>query len=246
MEPTAFERLLRKLPPETQAADALSLRDLGNDPNGPLYTLYAAVFSKMDRDHKEMLANHAAREELLLKQLARIAAASNQTICTEVGRLDRGKLWRRILVSRLADIVITLVLILVMVPMFMKHFAGRELAELQAIRAEQTAGITKILEKPEAFVAYSKFSNEAIGKANGTARMMAASAALLNLPDTNIAYKEGKLFITGSSRDIRTTTDDGGEITVSFSCTMPSIDADDTVESALRKATSGKLYHTPP
>lgn len=246
MEPTAFERLLRNLPPETQAAAALSLRDLGNDPNGPLYTLYAAVLCKMDRDHKELLANHAAHEKQLLKQFANTAAANHQTICTEVGRLDRGKLWRRILVSRLADIVITLALILVMVPMVMKHFAGRELAELQAMRAEQEAGIAKILEKPAAFVAYSKFSNEAIGKANGTARMMAACAALLNLPDTKIAYRQGKLFITGSSRDIKSSTNDGGAITVSFDCTMPSIDADDTIDAALQRATSGKLYHTPP
>ena len=133
-----------------------------------------------------------------------------------------------------------------MVPMVMKHFAGRELAVLQAMRAEQTAGITKILEKPEAFVAYSKFSSEAIAKANGTARMMAAGAALLNLPKTNIAYKNGTLLITGSSRDIKTSTDGGGGTTVSFSCTMPSIDADDTIDAALKRATSGKLYHTPP
>jgi hypothetical protein len=245
MEPTAFERLLRKLPPETQAADALSLRNLGNDPNGPIYTLYAAVFSKMDRDHKEQLANHAAREKLLLKQLANAAAASQQTICTEVGRLDQDRLWRRILVSRLADIVITLVLILIMVPMVMKHLAGRELAELQAMRAEQTFGITKILEKPEAFVAYSKFSSQAISKANSTARMMGAIASLLNLPDTRIEFKDNQLLIAGPG--LQAEKNSRGETLLRITRVIPELgDDDESIEGALKKAQSGKLYHTPP
>ena len=110
MDPSAFDRLIAMLPPERRAAAAVSLVGMSDDPDGPIATLYSEIFEHLERVRWDQRADHETREKQLLEQLEKARMANQETIRTEVSRLDQGKFWHRMLVSRLASAAIWLVL----------------------------------------------------------------------------------------------------------------------------------------
>ena len=249
---SAFARLIQQLSPERRAAAIRVLADLDNDDNGAIFLLYSELFSKIDRDNQTQMVGLATREKLLLEQLAKTAAASQQTIRTEVGRLHQKALWKRILINRLSEIVIALALVVTLVvyatPRVMQHLIDREVAELttmraevQEMRAEQTALIKKIVDNPSAFVAHAKFSGQAYEKGDSIAHTLAAIATMLNLPDGVRMAKMGKeVVIAGPSSEFKISSADG-ETRIGLSRSLPDLDAGDSIDDTLRRARAGKL-----
>ena len=145
MDPSAFDRLIAMLPPERRAAAAVSLVGMSDDPDGPIATLYSEIFEHLERVRWEQRADHETRERLLLAQLEKARMANQETIRTEVSRLDQGKFWHRMLVSRLASAAIWLVLVVVATPIVARHVIHADLADQQqAFKSAQTEAATRL------------------------------------------------------------------------------------------------------
>jgi len=145
MDSSAFDRLIAMLPPERRAAAAVSLAGMSDDPDGPIATLYSEIFERLERVQWEQRADHETREKQLLEQLGKARMANQETIRTEVSRLDQGKFWHRMLVSRLASAAIWLVLVAVATPIVARHVIHADLtAQQQAFQSAQAEAATRL------------------------------------------------------------------------------------------------------
>jgi hypothetical protein len=133
MKPTAFDRLIAMLPPDRRAAAAVSLVGMSDDPDGPIATIYSEFFDRIDRVESEQRANHATLEKQLLGQLEKLRAATQETICTEVARLDQGKIWHRMPFSRMVAAAVCLALVAVATPLVTRHVVHGDFAAQQEV-----------------------------------------------------------------------------------------------------------------
>lgn len=241
MKMTAFERILSNLPPENQAAAALQLRDLGTDPNGPFYTLYAGIFDKMDRDHRAQMAAAEMREKELRDYLANAQSASQQTICSEVGRLHPESLWRQIVVHRVTGALLSLIIIVVATPIAVHLATRHELALTRKTREEDSAAIRRIIDEPSAFVAHAKYSTLALDKGDNMLRQLVAIFEILKLPHARTAIVDRHLTIIAPASELTTFTENG-EMRIQFKRMIPELDGlGISIEEDLDAAKKGKL-----
>lgn len=150
MNPTAFDRLVSLLPPERRAAAAVSLVGMSDDPNGPIATLYAEIFERLERAKREQRADQEGREKLFRCQLEKLRESNQTTIRAEVDRLHQGKFWPRMLFSRMATILAGLTLVAVAMPFAIRHVLAAQQQGLQSAMAESAALLQQYLKDNQA------------------------------------------------------------------------------------------------
>jgi hypothetical protein len=177
MKPTAFDRLIAMLPPERRAAAAVSLVGMSDDPDGPIATIYSEFFDRIDRVESEQRANHATLEKLLLGQFEILRTANQEAIRTEVGRPHQGKIWHRMLFSRMVAAAACLALVAVATPIVTRHVVHADLAAQQQVfqsaQAEAVARLQQTLKEHQAEAA--KFAEAQCGEIERINSLLAAN-----------------------------------------------------------------------
>lgn len=233
MEPTALDRIIRKLPPERQAAAAVAFRDLGNNPNGPFQTIYAEIFDYLDRHEKDVMAVfmlHAAATKTTLTGEIAIHFAeqklANQRI---IQSIHGGKIWHRLLLHRLTGALLWAGIIVVGTPIVIQHHMAATVREaqkhttiLKQMQAEQTSTLQKINASPSDLIECVKSAEKVIEKGKGTANTLAAVMSLLDIPSVRMAVMEGKLTVQIPSKEVVITKGSGNTI-LQFQQSMPEL-----------------------
>lgn len=215
------DRLIAALPADLQAGALEACQAFSTDGNDPVEGLFASSI--------EITNRKAAENEAQVRELQKTNAAiqaslerareesrlADQKINRRLEALQPGTTLKRLLLSRAAEIIIILTLILTLTPVVINHSAGviareaqKQTAILEKAQAEQSAHLATIVNDPAAMVAYVKFTKEIAERSNKTNATLAAIANLLYIPESVIAYQNGKMTIRLNRSDIEYTTAD--------------------------------------
>lgn len=233
MKPTALDRIILKLPPERQAAAAVAFRDLGNNPNGPLQTIYAEIFDYLDRHEKDVIGvfmlHAAATKTALTGEIATHFAEQKQANQRIIQSIHSGKMWRRILLHRLAGALLWAGIIIVGTPVVIQHQMAATLREaekhttiMKQIQAEQTSTLQKINASSSDLIECVQTAEKVIEMGKATANTLAAVMSFLEIPSARMAVKEGKLTVQIPTKGVVITQGSGNTI-LQFQQSMPQL-----------------------
>lgn len=110
---THYEQLLEQLPPERRVAAAMVLEKLSNDPNSPIFKLYAEVLASVETKSQERenrlikkLAETETREKQLAAQIAKGQADTIKSVGNVVHSITGKGLGWRIVANKLVGTLI--------------------------------------------------------------------------------------------------------------------------------------------
>jgi hypothetical protein len=191
---------------------------------------------------QQKLAESETREKELASQIVKVHT-DHQSAIREIRNLAQGNIWKRLLLSRAAEIVILLTLIFTITPLLMKHYTGvsaREAAKQTAEAEKQTAILSKVANDPAAMVEFVKITMDLAEKTNKSNATWSAIANMLHLPESAIAYQSGKMVMRLNKGDVEYSVH-GPNAYLTFENSLPDLHgAGETAEEKIRAVEAAK------
>lgn len=203
MKQTAFDRIISKLPPENQAAGMDALLLLSQHPDGPIYTLYAEMFERLERVEKEttaLVTLHAANTKSALNtEIAKHFAEQKQSAEKLQSALHGGKVWRKVAVSTITCLVISAVISVTTAYSVVKSLMVKTTAETEEILG--TLG-----KKPELLVKLAEATRDNASYSLETAQVMSLFASALNQRGVATKNSDGITYLQYEGVEIKKDT----------------------------------------